>query len=178
MANKIPAHQPIVMGKCNGLYNRGTVDTVPPSFLSTAINVEYNQGEVFTRSGSSLLLTKSNIVRFFIYRRLYETSRYIYLDSSGNLYDSLYPSTPILSDSSLIDFDLITIFNRAYISFHDRFTGLSGKSLYVYEGAGPGTIRLAAGAPPSSFTLGVVTSGTTGTIPAGIHIFAVAFETT
>jgi hypothetical protein len=147
-------HKPLVQENFKGLYTRGTNDTVPDDYFSDCLNVKFSEGEVLTRDGLISYLTKSNIVRYFTYRRLNETPRLIMLDSSGNLLDSLAPGTPIYTDATFTDFSMVNYNNRAYITPHDRIRGIASKSILVYEGTG--NARLAAGTAPSGFSLAVV----------------------
>lgn len=169
-------HKPLEQDSFRGWYSRGISDTVPDSFFTDCLNVKYKEGEVSTRDGLDTIdLSKSNIVRYALYKRLNETPRYIYLDNTGKLYDSLFPGTPIYNDSDFTDFSLVNINNRAYITPHNRIHGLSGKSVIVYEG--DGTARLAAGIPPVG-TLTAAVSATSGNVEEGYHIFAVCYITT
>jgi hypothetical protein len=170
-------HSPLAVKQWKGLYSRGTDDSVPPGYFIDCLNLDFEQNEVITRPGLVEDLTQANIRRMAIYKRLNETPRYLYLTTSGDLYDSLYPSTPIVSNAAFLDFSMINYFNRAYITFHNRIAGISGVNLYVYEGSGPGTIRFAAGSPPTGFSLGVATSASAGDVEVGTHLFALAFET-
>lgn len=170
-------HTKIRINKWKGLYSRGKYDAVPPGYQSVADNIQFLEGEVKTRFGFELSFAKEGLVRSFRYDRLNEASRYIVLTSSGSLYDSLYPADPLITNVSFVDFSAVNINNRVYISFHNRTIGLAGSYIYVYEGDGPGTLRFAAGAAPSGFTLGVATSGSSGDLEEGTYLFAVAFET-
>jgi len=164
----------IPVSSFGGLYSRGIADAVPLGYFQDCLNISLNEtSEIGTRNGTSKVITLPNIRRTWIYKRINETARYISLDTNGSLWDSLFGS-PIITNAAFIDFSLVNYANRAYITFHDRTTGV-GTGLYVYQG--DGTIRLAAGTPPASFTLSVIDSVNSGDIEAGIHVFAVAFET-
>lgn len=165
-------HQPLKQDEFRGLYSRGVSDSTPPDFFLDSQNVKFGEGEVLTREGCSLNITKSGVRRFFVYKRLGETPRFIILDSNGNLFDSLAPGVPIYTDASFVDFSMINYANRAYITPHNRIKGISGKSLLVYEGSG--SARLAAGPAPTGFSLIVANSGLAGSVEAGVHIIAVA----
>jgi hypothetical protein len=170
-------HRPIEFNKWKGLYSRGKADAIPPGFFRVGTNLQFKQDEVGTRNGTSLKYTKSGIVRFFKYERLNEASRYLILTSAGELFDSLYPANALITNVAFVDFSALNVNNRCYISFHNRIRGLAGSYVYVYEGDGPGTLRFAAGAAPTGFTLGVATSASSGYIETGTYLFAVAFET-
>lgn len=177
MARSKQDFQDILLTEFRGLYSRGTEDTVPEGYFIDSLNVDLDQNDaITTRAGSTQVLNKAGIVRYWTYKRLGETPRYLFLNSSGELYDSLYGAA-LLTNVNHIDFTAVSVYNRAYIVFHNRVTGISGSKLYVYQGGGPGSLRVALGAAPSSFTLGVADSASSGDIEEGIHLFAVAFET-
>lgn len=165
-------HAGLLQSDFMGSYARGVSDTTPDRYFIDSLNVKFAEGDVLTRHGSVLKLSRANIRRFWTYKRLGETPRSILLDTSGNLVDSLAPGTPIWTDAAITDFSMVNYSNRAYITPHDRNKGLSGKSLIVYEGSG--NARLAGGAAPSGFTLGVANSATAGSVEAGYHLIAVA----
>lgn len=159
-----------------GIFARGVSDSVPKDYFIDGLNNKFGDSEVSSRDGSVLVHSASNIVRFYKYKRLGETPRYIYLDNAGNLYDSLYPNNPIYSDAAIVDFSCINYNNRLYITPHDRFRGIAGKSVIVYQGAGPATGRLAGGDPPTAFTM-TASDGIAGSVEEGIHIIAVCYRT-
>lgn len=169
--NISPEHKPLVQEKFRGLYSRGLADTVPDSFFIDTLNTKFDGIDVLTRDGLSLNIVKANIRRAFVYKRLGETPRQIILDTAGNLFDSLAPGVPIWTDALMVDFSMININNRAYITPHNRIKGIASKSLLVYEGSG--SARLAAGVPPTGFTLAAANSATSGKVEAGYHLFAV-----
>lgn len=166
-------HTPVEFKEHNGLWIQGKDDTCPKGYFSDCLNVSLVDVDlVGTRFGMNSIYVRPNIRRQFLYKRLNETSRYLVLDTSGNFFDSLF-ATPLISNPSFLDFSVVNINNRAYITFHDRIKGIG--SVYVYQG--DGTIRLAAGSPPTGFVLGVTDSPNSGSIEKGTHVFAIAFET-
>lgn len=167
------SHVPVTVEDWKGMYTRGVSDTTPQGYFLDSLNVRFSESDVFTRDGSTKVLTVSNIVRFFKYKRLGETFRYIYLNTSGQLFDSLFPSSPIWTDATFLDFSGLNFNNRFYITPHNRTTGIAGKSLLVYDGSG--AARLAAGTAPTGFVLGAVESAASGNCEAGTHILGVAF---
>jgi len=180
MAKKqdIRDHQQLTVPTFKGLYFNGVVDdSVPPGYFIDSLNTTFEVIEVRTRDGNTKVFDKANIRRFFIYKRLNETSRYIILDTSGNLYDSLYPGTPLVTNPAYKDFSAINYLNRCYITFHDRVSGIPGALLQVYEGAGPGTLRPAGGSAPVGFTLLPSISANSGNLALGKYLVAVAYET-
>lgn len=174
MASVPKDHAPLEQKMFRGLYSRG-VEAAPDSYFSDCLNVQFGTEEVLTRDGCELKVTKGSIIRKWAYKRLNENPRFIILDSSGNLLDSLAPGTPIWTDASFVDFSLINYNNRAYITAHNRLKGIAGKSLLVYEGTG--NARLAGGTAPTGFTLLATDSVLSGSVEAGIHLVAVAFLT-
>ena len=169
-------HEQIPSAGFKGLYTNGMDDAVPPGYFIDSLNTQFEQIEVRTRDGFTKVFDKANIRRFFIYKRLNETSRYLILDTAGNLWDSLY-DTPLITNAAFKDFSALNYLNRAYITFHDRVSGINGYNMQVYEGAGPGTLRPAGGSPPIGFTLTCAQSANSGDLGLGIYIVAVCYET-
>lgn len=168
-------HDPNVVREFLGTFDRSDTDSVPLGFFRDSRNIRFITGGVKSREGTSLDTTIGSVKRMAIYKRIGEAQRLLILDGSGNLYDSTNLSTPILSIVAMTDFSVEVMFDRAYITPHDGITGLPGEVVYVYEGSG--TARPTAGNAPSSSTLSVASSGLSGNCEAGIHIYAVAFET-
>lgn len=170
-------HIQVPITNFKGLYSRGLDDAVPPGYFIDSLNTAFEQIEVRTRDGFTKEFTLANIRRFFIYKRLNETVRYLILDTSGNLWDSLY-GTPLVTNVAYVDFSAVNFLNRAYITFHNRVTGIAGQNIQVYEGSGPGTLRPAAGAAPIGFTFTAPVSLNIGHLSPGYYIAAVVYETT
>lgn len=171
-------HIPVKLKDFKGRWDRGEHESCPPDHFIDSKNIIFLESGVRTRPGTvldeNLSASFSTIRRVYRYERTGEAVRFLILDASGNIWDTLNIGSPILSIPAMTDFAMITLYNRAYISPHDGNRGLSGQYLYVYEGTG--TARQAAGAAPTGFTLGVAT-GASGRIEAGKHLFGVAFET-
>lgn len=168
------SHVPIPIENWRGIYSRSVADATPPEYFQDSLNCKFNDTDVYTRDGSTRILEAPDLVRFAVYKRLGETIRHIWLNTSGQLFDSLFPGTPIWTDVSYVDFSMGNFNNRAYITPHNRRIGIPGKFVLVYDGSG--AARLAGGAAPSGFTLTVANSATSGDVEAGTHLFAVAFE--
>lgn len=166
-------HLPIPIEDFQGLYDRGSDEVCPPDHFRDGQNFIFDQGSVRTRGGLELVYGEANIRRMFVYRRPGEVTRILYL-AGTSLYDSLFPSIPILTLASMTDFSAVTMFGRAYISPHNGETGLPGTYVYVYDGSG--SARIAGGAAPSG-TLVASVSSLSGNIEEGTHLFAIAFET-
>ena len=168
-------HTPLITEKFRGLYSRNNDDGVPEGYCIDILNMKFNKDILLTREGSEFKHTVNNGVRFFEYRKIGETPRYIYLNSFGQFFDSLFPSTPIYTDASITDFSMTVMYNRAYITPHNRIEGAPGKSVLVYTGGG--TARIAAGTAPVSFTLAAAENPASGKVETGVHLLAVAFIT-
>lgn len=160
----------------NGLFDRGEDDAVPPDHSLSILNCIFDTKEVKTRPGSTLLQTiTGNILRVHTYEKSGEATRYLILKDDFSIYDSTSPASPILTVTNMTDFSCTIMFDRAYISPHNGDRGLPGQSVYIYEGAG--NARLAAGAPPATAPV-LANSATAGSVEIGLHLFAIAFETT
>lgn len=170
-------HEPIQINTFKGLYSNGMDDAVPPDFFIDSLNTQFETIEVRSRDGFTKVFTKANIRRFFIYKRLDETPRYLVLTTNGELWDSLYNTGPLVSNIAYKDFSALNYLNRAYITFHDRTSGIEGEKVQVYEGEGPGTLRPAGGNPPVGFNLVPSISANSGHLLLGKYLVAVAYET-
>lgn len=178
---------PVPIDEFNGLFHRKEDDAyeiVPIGYASDVQNNQYEDSEIRSRHG----FTKSVALpaqagypkRIFKYQILGAAARYLvlYIDAfGGNLYDTgaAVPSTPILSLATMVDFYSVTLSDRAYITPHNAVTGLQNEGLYVYNGTG--LARRAAALKPVIGAFAAATSATAGNISAGIHLFAVAYET-
>jgi len=171
----ITDHTPLRQTSFRGLYSRGLADSAPDTYQTSCVNCKFDTAGIETRTGLALNISKSNIRRFFVYKRLNETPRFIILDTSGNLFDSLAPGTPIYTDTSFVDFSMACSNNRAYITPHNRIKGIPNKYVLVYQGSG--TARLAGGSGAGGFLLTVAESVNSGNIEKGIHLFAIAYMT-
>lgn len=164
-----------------GFYSRSvTRENVPPGYLAAANNLIYIDKSVKNRSGfnSSATIAK-DIVRWHFFRlsTAPASQRSIFLTAAGDFFDpAVSLAVPILTIATATDFSILTMFDRVYISPHNRVSGTTSQFLYVYEPLIATTARLAAGSPPTT-AITAVTSATPGTIQAGIHLFAVACET-
>ena len=172
----IAEHEAKFINAFKGLFDRGQDDAVPMDHGIEAFNVAFDTKEIRSRDGSTLDLSITGpLLRVHTYEKSGEATRYLCLKDNGSIYDSTAPTTPILTIAAMIDFSCVVMFDRAYISPHNGDKGLPGEVVYVYEGAG--IARPAGGAAPSTAPT-VANSATAGSIEVGIHLFAVAFETT
>lgn len=168
-------HEPLTVGD-RGLWNRGGLDSIPPEYLSECTNCEFNASSIQSRHGFTELVTVPVVKRQFIWKVSGQASRIIYLDGSGNIYDTNYPASPILSIPEMTDFSMATMFNRLYLTPHNGNKGLPGQFVYVYFGDGVYAIK-AAGAGPTSGTLVATEKNETGKVEKGFHLLAVCFLT-
>lgn len=162
-----------------GLFSRGEDDTVPADHFVEATNIEFKHKTWNTRHGFIPYLgLNSNgfpILRVHLYQRVGESPRYLFLNSNGDLMDSFSMPTVLINIPGAIDFSCISLFNRSYVTFHDRITGKNGGILYVYDGT---TFRQAAGLAPVAPTFGITNGNTTTPrVSKGIHLFSVSYET-
>lgn len=171
-------HEPIVIQEFNGLWRRGDPDATPPDHFVDCNNIKFKQGGVLVRDGLDTFLPIPNVLRSYTFVQESGQSELI-LDSDGNLYDSTYYPTPILTIATMTDFSFVSIAGRAYITPCDSETGLDNEFVYVYKGDGTAARKAAGEAPVDSpdGQLTVANSATTGTVEAGYHIFAVVYET-
>jgi hypothetical protein len=157
-----------------GLYARGSEESVPKEFFKKATNIRYFNVGCETRFGTTLSIpVLDGVRRWFPYHIEGQANRIVYLDTTGKIFDSLFPDAPILSIPNMTDFSMVVFNDRVYLSPHNRITGLAGQVVYVYQGNGAAA-RPAGGAPPAGYTLQAVTSAASGKVEAGIHLFAIA----
>lgn len=176
-------HQPILIEKFNGLFQRGDPDNCPLDHFTDCNNLQFMDGGFRTRDGIELLTidddenTIANVVRQYTFVHDGVQSLLV-LDALGNLYHtgSPTPTVPILSISAMTDFAFVGVANRAYISPHDGNLGLEDEFLYVYLGDGS-VARKAGGTAPVSATFNVTQAISAGNVEAGIHVFGVIYET-
>ena len=148
-----------------GLYRWYDEDTVPPNSFKDCLNLEYIPKGFGARSG--LVLTHDTegggiqILRIKRYEIPGAADRLIALDNNGNFWDTANPGgiggSSILTIVGCTDFALVSLFGRAYISPHNSEEGLQDTALYVYDPAESLLARIAAGDPPSDFSLTVAT---------------------
>lgn len=169
----LESHKPIIINKFLGLFDRGEDNAVPPGYFKDCQNLIFSEDGCETRHGTDLNVTIGSVRRFYVYKRPGEASRLLILNNSGEIYDSLNLASPILSIPGMTDFSMTTFFGRAYISPHNGIEGLTGEVIYVYDGT---TLRQAGGSAPTG-SLSISTSGLSGFVEEGTHLFAVSFET-
>lgn len=169
-----------------GLYNRTAIrENIPNGYLKTCTDTVFVDKAIQTRPGA--VIAQTIAATEYVRKQLYRLStsptaqQYIFLDDTGKFFDPIAGLvTPILDlGPTCVDFSILTMFDRVYISPHNRIGGMQSQFVYVWEPLLFPTVttaRLAGGSPPTS-QITSVTSATPGTIQAGIHLFAVVSET-
>lgn len=167
-------HSPIVINEFNGLWKRGDADSTPLDHFSDCNNVAFIQGGFKWRDGIDTYLPIDDVKRIYTFTKTTGQSLLI-LNGSGEFIDSDFPTAPFLTVTDTTDFGFIQFDGRAYITPCDGNTGIENEFVYVYLGDGT-TARKAAGAKPTG-TMVAANSATAGNVEAGIHVFAVVYET-
>jgi hypothetical protein len=172
-------HDNITIEEFNGLWKRGGADSTPPDHFSDCNNVKYIESGFQTRDGINVLVPGYvNVLKVYNYPKI-TTESLLILDTSGNIYDSGFGLTPILTVSGMTDFGLAIYAGRAYISPAQDFQlqGIPNQFIYVYQGDGT-PARKAAGDPPIDADGAIAAAnGGAGHVEAGIHIFGAVYET-
>lgn len=182
-------HQPIVIDKFNGLWDRGDIEEVPLDHFSDCENVKYVASNSFaTRDGidrhQSVVTPLSNILRIYNYPTA-DKNTLLILTSGGNIYHQVDSTTiygPILTIAAMTDFGFVPYAGRAYITpFNsvlsgdlNRELGLQNDFVYVYKGDGTPARKIGGTTPTTTIT---VANGAAGHTDAGLHIFGYVYET-
>lgn len=161
-----------------GLFARGPDEVCPLEYFPIAENIRFFRNGFETRFGTSVnTVHPEGVRRFFPYQIEGQADRCIYLDNTGKIYDSLYPTNVILNIPGMGDFSMIVLNDRAYLSPHNGKTGLAGEHVYVYQGGGV-EARLAGGNPPSGFTLDANSNTEKpGNVESGYRLVSMVYET-
>ena len=184
-------HHPIVIEDFNGLFDRGTKDSVPLDHFTDCENIDFTHLGFKVRPGQDTYFGIANPVRIYNYV-MPDGDTLLILDNVGNIYHVIPGVStfgPILSIPSMLDFKFINYAGRAYITPFQievsilgqnspralQFNSLVGGYLYVYLGDGT-PARKAAGAPPTAGSL-TLANGAAGNVEAGVHIIGVLYET-
>ncbi len=182
-------HQPITIDELKGLWDRGDIEEVPLDHFSEAVNVkQYGSTAIETRDGlgrhQDVASPLANILRMYNYPTT-DKNTILVLTAGGNIYHVVDSTTifgPILTIPLMTDFGFVPYAGRAYITPFgtelvgslNRERGLNGQFLYVYKGDGTAARKAAGTAPVGALT---VLNGAVGFTDAGIHTFAVVYET-
>lgn len=186
------SHEPTTIDRFNGLHFQGDIEETPKNYFSDAQNLRF-VGERFVgvRPGvgrsQTVEVPLGNVVRIYNYIVGDANTQLVltYDGTTGNLYHVTSPTTvfgPILTKVGMEDFAYVPFGGRAYISPFKTYNtgginiekGLQSEFLYVYLGAGSPCVKAAGVAPVGTIT---AANGAAGNTDAGIHLFAVVFET-
>lgn len=175
--SKFRDHEQIVIEDFNGLFSRGGADSCPLDHFSDCNNIKFIQSGFETRDGIEPYLPFGDVIRMYTFTKQ-TGSALLIMNSAGEIYDSDYPTTVLATFLTATDFAFEQFNGRAYISPSDGNTGIQSEFVYVYDGLG-NPARKAAGEKPTDAdgALAAANSGSAGNVEAGIHIFAVIYET-
>lgn len=177
---------PVAIGPWMGLWDRN--DTAPQDHFEICDDSMFLHETVYPRPPFVQVKTlAARPLRSFPFKLSSNPigSRWLVLATnpgggSVNVYDAIVggASTLIISglSTTITDFSVLVVFDRAYISFHNQVVGEAFHPIYVWDPSTMSVGRPAAGfAPTGTFT--VVVSATNGHIEPGLHILAVSYET-
>lgn len=161
-------HQTVLIEEFKGLFKRGTQDSVPLDHFTDCNNVKYTYSGFKTRDGIDPAFQYANVVRIYAFNQ-----SLLVLDTNGNIFhtDRASPNTPILHIDGMTDFHIAKFATRVYITPN----GPTNEFIYVYEYGDAAGARKAAGVAPGAAP--TLTTGGAGHTEKGVHIVAVAFET-
>ena len=170
-------YQKISVDNFMGLWDRGSLDDVPPDHASDIRNMSFaRKREVVTRASTGFSHGLPNgrlIVRMFDAAFANTTLIPIALDDIGNLW-RLDSYTLLMHLTGMLDFSALNMGNHVYIApmVDPNQTGVQP---IIYVWANPDFApRPAAGMPPAT-PLTAVPGGTTYNIAAGWHGFAFSY---
>lgn len=179
MANR--DQQPIVIDDIQGLFDRGNLDAVPPNHASAFTNAEILQNGFVTRKGFINHLTPPSGKQWLRIHRVQFSSdsqpRYFCLASGGKLYDNLSSgalTTEIYNASGQVDFSIEMLYDRAYISFHDKKVGSSSIGLIVYRWGKIGTVNATPVVAGTGYVVGDIVKLTAGDGNATIKVLTLS----
>lgn len=174
-------NQVIKIDKFRGLHKDGSPLEVPLGFAYNALNVEYTKNSFRTRWGfetDTVYGGASSIIRIHNYQRSDSpvSPRYLFLRANGEVYDTVFSLvTPIVTVVGATDFSVISLYNRAYLTFHNRVRGVLNGKIYVWDPTVMTAARNAGGTAPA--TGPTATTGAAGNVAGGKHLISVVFET-
>lgn len=176
-------HSPIRVSSFGGLFDGGERELAPVNHLLQALNLWYLPGRgLRTRPpaySQEYDIPFDNVLRMKSYTDGDGDLHILVLNEDGELYDaSVSLLTPILDIAEMVDFSIVPMFGRAYITPHTGLAGLEDEVVYVYQNSG--TARAAAGVAPTPTDAPANTVTNTAfpnEITVGRHGVAVAFET-
>jgi hypothetical protein len=169
----------IVIDQFRGLYAYGANENIPKGYGSDVSDIVFTDNTIKGRPGFSLDITLPDpILRVHNFQRSDApvTPRYLVLCSTGNMYDTGFSLvTPIRFYAGATDFSMISLYNRAIISIHDRVSGVFPHRLNIWDPSIMIAARDAAGYPP--ITGPTAATGAAGNVAGGKHLISVAYET-
>lgn len=184
-------HQPIVLDKFNGLWDRNDPDNTPLDHFRDCNNIKFIGTSSFTvRDGIDITqdveVPLSNVKRYYNFPcALGNTLLVLTIDDDiGYIYHVINSTTtygPILTIYGMEDFCYVPYAGRAYISPIKSYTsgdltfekGMDSEFVYVYKGDGT-PARQSAGNP--LFGVLTIANGDPGHTDAGFHLFGFVAE--
>lgn len=165
--------------KVRGLFDRTDAEFIPPTHMYQCDNINFTDKGWEGRPGLTEYEATPDIIHMQSYERIGEVGRFIWLDGSGDFFDSVSGGT-ILSIPGCARFSLISLFNRAYITPHDALTGMASEKVYVYDPDLAATARQAAGARATDGggAFAAATAAAAGNVEVGTRLVSYCFETT
>lgn len=183
-------HIPQPITNFNGLWARGDFDSCPPDHFTDCANVVYGENSV---QGRLPFINNYGLGVRALRQQIYTSNvagvQTIFLMTlADNFHFYSQKLSPVLGapvdisvapiTGSPTDFQLVNFNGRAYITFSDATVGVSVAAFfkgacYLYDGT---TFRVAGSTRPLVGAWNIA-QGAGGTINAGSHAFAVAFET-
>jgi len=186
-----PEDETIELKEFNGIWARGNPDEVPQDHLIDCLNLSLvSKGKAITRfplneyygigiaNGKVAAFFQSSVKPSPIAEDANVLLNWILMDSLGNIYIN-NSSIPILQ-TGCTDFAALNLFNRTFISPNFGSRAIWGQFVQIYYYYnGSYILRNAAGLAPYEFAIDFSASQTTnaGDIPAGVHQFAVIYQT-
>jgi len=185
-------HDPVVLNKFNGKWNRGNPFEVPLDHLPEANNIDsYAQYGFGVRDGVDIYqnvgVPLTNVKRIYNYPTPTGNTLIVltYDGATGNVYHAVNPTTlfgPILTLAGMEDIAMVPINGRAYISPFKTYPqgginfekGLQNEFLYIYKGDGTAARKAAGPTPAGTIT---IANGAAGHTDPGTHVFGVVGET-
>jgi len=173
-------HEPLIQEVFRGTFDRGDDEVCPGGHFISSLNWRFSKGGIVTREGSRYddinptVPAGIKVRRMELYERTGEAQRLLILDDVGAIWDSVTGQV-ILAIPAMVDFSCTVMYDRAFITPHNGVVGLPGEKIYVYSGSG--TARPAAGVGASiTPALVAANSALSGKVEAGLHQYAVAYE--
>lgn len=181
----------ITIDDFRGLFDRGLKEHCPLNYFTACSNLEFSHKKFRTRGSFTTSITFTavaggEIIGYYLFPRLDGTVRRLLLIHFGGLsqvrlYDQDHAAPPFLvatySDVTSA-LSVIPLFDRLYIAALGTtdapHTHQPTAVIQVYDGTN--VARNAAGVAPSGASMTATQPGA-GNVSAGIHLYAVAFET-